>query len=142
MAAAGHLPGFTLELRQLPFPARELPENPDLVAKLKLALDTFDLEEVKRLMTRHPELHRAPLGYAKNGPLTYAVEWPRRVPRITERLAILNWMLENGSDVHQGGDGPLMRAALGDMGIPMMELLVAHGADANARSVCRSVPAV
>ena len=22
------------------------------------------------------------------------------------------WMTENGSDVHQGGDGPLMRAAL------------------------------
>jgi hypothetical protein len=22
------------------------------------------------------------------------------------------WMIEQGSDVHQGGDGPLMRAAL------------------------------
>ena len=42
------------------------------------------------------------------------------------------WMIENGSDVHQGGDGPLMRAALDDMRIPMMELLVAHGADVNA----------
>jgi ankyrin repeat protein len=42
------------------------------------------------------------------------------------------WMIENGSDVHQGGDGPLMRAALADMRIPMMELLVAHGADVNA----------
>ena len=41
-------------------------------------------------------------------------------------------MIENGSDVHQGGDGPLMRAALADMRIPMMELLVAHGADVNA----------
>jgi ankyrin repeat protein len=41
------------------------------------------------------------------------------------------WMLEHGSDVHQGGDGPLMRAALGDR-IPMMELLVSHGADVNA----------
>jgi beta-lactamase regulating signal transducer with metallopeptidase domain/ankyrin repeat protein len=113
-------------------PARELPENPELVGKLKRALDAFDLEEVKRLMTRHPELHRAPLGYGNNGPLTYAVEWPRRVLRTPERLAILRWMLENGSDVHQGGDGPLMRAALGDTGIPLMELLVAHGADVNA----------
>ena len=43
------------------------------------------------------------------------------------------WMIDNGSDVHQGGDGPLMRAALADMRIPMMELLVAHGADVNAR---------
>ena len=42
-------------------------------------------------------------------------------------------MIENGSDVHQGGDGPLMRAALNDSRIPMMELLVSHGADVNAR---------
>jgi ankyrin repeat protein len=42
------------------------------------------------------------------------------------------WMIENGSDVHQGGDGPLMRAALADTRIPMMELLVAHGANVNA----------
>ena len=41
-------------------------------------------------------------------------------------------MIENGSDVHQGGDGPLMRAALLGQRIPMMELLVAHGADVNA----------
>lgn len=42
------------------------------------------------------------------------------------------WMIENGSDVHQGGDGPLMRAALQGRRIPMMELLVAHGANVNA----------
>lgn len=42
------------------------------------------------------------------------------------------WMIENGSDVHQGGDGPLMRAALFGHRIPMMELLLAHGADLNA----------
>ncbi len=41
-------------------------------------------------------------------------------------------MIENGSDVHQGGDGPLMRAALRGERIPMLELLVAHGADVNA----------
>src|SRR5258707_245727 len=38
-----------------------------------------------------------------------------------------------GAGVHQGGDGPLMRAALDDMKLPMLELLVAHGADVNAR---------
>ncbi len=43
-------------------------------------------------------------------------------------------MIENGSDVHQGGDGPLMRAALRGERLPMMELLVAHGADVNRRS--------
>ncbi|HVT58264.1 MAG TPA: ankyrin repeat domain-containing protein [Thermoanaerobaculia bacterium] len=42
------------------------------------------------------------------------------------------WMIENGSDVHQGRDGPLMRAALVGHRIPMMELLVSHGADVNA----------
>ena len=41
-------------------------------------------------------------------------------------------MIENGSDVHQGGDGPLMRAALSSHRIPMMELLVSHGANVNA----------
>jgi ankyrin repeat protein len=41
-------------------------------------------------------------------------------------------MIENGSDVHQGGDGPLMRAALNGYRIPMIELLVSHGADVNA----------
>jgi ankyrin repeat protein len=41
-------------------------------------------------------------------------------------------MIQHGSDVHQGGDGPLMRAALSDERIPMMGLLVAHGADVNA----------
>jgi ankyrin repeat protein len=43
------------------------------------------------------------------------------------------WMIDNGSDVHQGGDGPLMRAALKGNRIPMMALLVAHGADVNAQ---------
>lgn len=42
------------------------------------------------------------------------------------------WMLQHGSDVHQGGDGPLMRAALNGYRIPMMELLVSHGSDVNA----------
>jgi ankyrin repeat protein len=43
------------------------------------------------------------------------------------------WMIENGSDVHQGGDGPLMGAALCASRMPMMELLVSMGADVNAR---------
>ena len=84
-------------------------------------------------MTRNPSLHRAPLGYGKDGPLTWVAEC--RVPRESPspaRLAMATWMLEHGSDVHQGGDGPLMRAALNAYRIPMMELLVSHGADVNA----------
>ena len=45
------------------------------------------------------------------------------------------WMIDNGSDVHQGGDGPLMRAALKGDRIPMMELLLRNGADVNAEWV-------
>jgi hypothetical protein len=41
-------------------------------------------------------------------------------------------MIAHGSDVHQGGDAPLMRAALNGARIPMLERLVAHGADVNA----------
>jgi ankyrin repeat protein len=43
------------------------------------------------------------------------------------------WMIDHGSDVHQGGDGPLMRAALVGHRLPMMELLVARGANVNAQ---------
>ena len=103
------------------------------IGQLKLAIDTNDLERVKSMMTRNPALHRAPLGYGKNGPLTWVAEcrvpWEAPGPA---RLAMAEWMIENGSDVHQGGDGPLMRAALFGHRIPMMELLVARGADVNA----------
>ncbi len=103
------------------------------IGQLKQAIDTNNVELVKTLLTRNPTLHRAPLGYAKNGPLTWVAEC--RVPwgpPSPERLEMARWMIESGSDVHQGGDGPLMRAALNGMRIPMMELLVSHGVDVNA----------
>ncbi len=103
------------------------------VMELKEAIDRNDLDRVKLLMTRNPALHRAPIGYSKNGPLTWVAEcrvpWESPTP---VRLAMAQWMIDNGSDVHQGGDGPLMRAALRDDRIPMMELLVRNGADVNA----------
>ncbi len=109
-------------------------ESLDEIGQLKQAIDGNDLEAVKSLMTRNPSLHRAPLGYGKDGPLTWVAEcrvpWEPPGPA---RLAIAQWMIDNGSDVHQGGDGPLMRAALNGSRIPMMELLVANGADVNAR---------
>ena len=103
------------------------------IGELKAAIDRNDFDQVRAMMTRNPALHGAPLGYGKNGPLTWVAECrvPWEAPSAT-RLAMARWMIENGSDVHQGGDGPLMRAALVGHRVPMMELLVAHGADVNA----------
>lgn len=101
--------------------------------QLKAAIDRNDLALVQSMMLRNRGLHRAPLGYAKDGPLTWVAEC--RVPRVPPdetRLAMAEWMIEAGSDVHQGGDAPLMRAALSSERIAMMELLVNHGADVNA----------
>ena len=39
------------------------------IGQLKQAIDTNDLKRVKTLMLGSPGLHRAPLGYNKNGPL-------------------------------------------------------------------------
>jgi ankyrin repeat protein len=103
------------------------------IGQLKQAIDTNDLAGVKTLMTRNRSLHRAPLGYGEDGPLTWVAEC--RIPWESPgpvRLAMASWMLEHGSDVHQGGDGPLSRAALNGYRIPMMELLVSRGADVNA----------
>jgi hypothetical protein len=118
-------------------------ESLQLAGQLKLAIDANDLAAVKRLMTRHPELHHAALGYGKAGPLTWVAEC--RIPRVPPseaRLAMARWMIENGSDVHQGGDMPLMRAALDDTRLPMTELLVAHGADVNGISCGETYPII
>jgi ankyrin repeat protein len=103
------------------------------IGQLKQAIDTNDIARMKTMMTRNPALHSAPLGYGKDGPLTWVAECrvPWKPPGPV-RLAIAEWMVTHGSDVHQGGDGPLMRAALNAYRIPMMELLVSHGADVNA----------
>src|ERR1044072_2226191 len=45
------------------------------VGQLKQAIDTNDIDRLKAMMTRSPALHRAPLGYGKDGPLTWVAEW-------------------------------------------------------------------
>jgi hypothetical protein len=109
-------------------------ESLEELRQLKEAIDGNDNERVQKMMTRNSALHRAPMGYGKDGPLTWVAECrvPWEPPSPT-RLAMAKWMIENGSDVHQGGDGPLMRAALNGYRVPMMELLVSYGADVNAR---------
>ena len=60
----------------------------DEIGQLKQAIDTNDLLRVQTLMTRNPALHGAPLGYGKDGPLTWVAEcrvpWE---PPSPERLA-------------------------------------------------------
>jgi ankyrin repeat protein len=48
------------------------------------------------------------------------------------RLDIAEWRINNGCDIHEGGDASLMRASLDGSRTLMMELLVRHGADVNA----------
>jgi hypothetical protein len=82
-------------------------ESFEEIGQLKQAIDTNDIVRVKTLMTRNPALHNAPLGYGKDGPLTWVAEcrvpWEAPSPL---RLAIAGWMLTHGSDVHQGGTDP------------------------------------
>jgi len=103
-----------------------------LAVELKRAVAGDDLARVVSLMTSHPDLHRAPIGYGGAGPLTWAAQSPAAPS--PARLDIVRWLLAHGADVHEYGDAPLMRAALNDARLPMVELLVAHGADVNARS--------
>jgi ankyrin repeat protein len=133
---AGSLSDAQLKVaRQYGFPSwpklKAHVESLQEAGQLKEAITANDLDRVRAMMTRNSVLHGAPIGYGKNGPLTWAAEC-RAAPPTVERLAMAQWMIENGSDVHQGGDGPLMRAALSDERIPMMELLVKYGANVNA----------
>ncbi len=107
--------------------------TPDEIAQLKRAIDTNNLARVQSLMTANPELHRAPLGYGQDGPLTWVAECrvPWEPPSPT-RLAMAQWMIDHGSDPNEGCGGPLGRAALYGDRVAMMDLLVRNGADVNA----------
>ena len=49
-------------------------ESFEEVGQLKHAIDTNDFARVQTMMTRNPALHRAPLGYGTDGPLTWVAE--------------------------------------------------------------------
>ena len=49
-------------------------ESLEEIGQLKQAIDTNNVERVKAMMTGNPALHRAPLGYGKDGPLTWVAE--------------------------------------------------------------------
>jgi ankyrin repeat protein len=103
-----------------------------LAGKLKQAIDRDDLDEVRALLSRHLELRTAPIGYGGDGPLTWAAECRGMEYPSEARLGIVEWLISSGSDVHEGGDAPLMRASLHGSRTSMMDLLVRFGADVNA----------
>ncbi len=103
-----------------------------LAENLKQAIDSDDFAEVRHLVSKHPELKHAPIGYGGDGPLTWAAECRGSREPSKARLHIAEWLINNGCDIHEGGDAPLMRASLHGSRTPMMELLVRHGADVNA----------
>ena len=49
-------------------------ESFEEIGQLKQAIDTNDMVRVKTMMTRNAALHSAPLGYGKDGPLTWVAE--------------------------------------------------------------------
>jgi len=103
------------------------------MGELQTAVDSDDADRARALLTADPALHLAPIGYGGNAALTRVAECRAPGgPPSPRRLALARWMIENGSDVHQGGDAPLARAALRGDRIPMMELLLACGAEVNA----------
>ena len=70
-------------------------ESFEEIGQLKQAIDTNDIARVKTMMTRNPALHSAPLGYGKDGPLTWVAEcrvpWESPSPA---RLAMAEWMID------------------------------------------------
>ncbi len=88
--------------------------------------------EVRLLLSKQPGLRAAPIGYGGAGPLTWAAECRGMVRPSSARLGIVEWLISSGSDVHEGGDAPLMRASLNGARTSMMETLVRYGADVNA----------
>jgi hypothetical protein len=59
------------------------------VGQLEQAIDTNDFDRVQTMLLRNPALHRAPLGYGKDGPLTWVAEC--RVPWEPPSAARLPW---------------------------------------------------
>lgn len=99
-------------------------------AKLKDAITQNDLPALQALFAAYPEPKKAPIGRG-GGPLTWAAECRGMDTPSQARLDLVRWLIDDGADVHEGGDTPLMRAGLFGRRIPMMELLVERGANVN-----------
>jgi hypothetical protein len=68
-------------------------ESFEEVGRLKQAIDGNDLARVQAMMTRNPALHRAPLGYGEDGPLTWSA-------LNADRIAMMELLVAHGADVN------------------------------------------
>lgn len=100
----------------------------EAAGQVRQAIASGDLERVKTLMTANPHLHRGPRGDGRQTPLGWVTDC--RAATSAKRLAIAQWLIDHGSDIHQNGDGPLACSSHAKC-VLMMELLVANGADVN-----------
>ncbi len=118
--------------RQYGFPSwpklKHYVDSLEAAGQVKQAIAAGDLERVNALITANPHLHRGPRGDGKETPLAWVTDC--RAATSSNRLAIAQWLIDHGSDVHQNGDGPLACSSHAKC-IPMMELLVKNGADVN-----------
>ena len=95
--------------------------------ELLKAIDTGDLDAVKRMIEQEPSLLKTIIRPGTNrnySPVTEAA--------VECQLEILTFLIESGADVTENANYPLQRAALYDRCIPAMEILVQHGADVNS----------
>jgi hypothetical protein len=104
-------------------------ETLEAAGQLRHAIQTDDFDRVKALLTANTGLHRGPRDDGDDSPISWVTECRGPSPSST-RLAIAQWLIDHGSNVHQGGPGLLARSAHGKC-VPMMEVLVANGADVN-----------
>src|ERR1017187_77666 len=106
------------------------PIAPEAIEQLKQAIDANDAERVRVLMTADPALHRAPLGYGKDGPLTWVAEC--RVPWEPPGKA----RVAHGADVNAlwHGHYPIVFAPCESLDPEALLWLLRHGADPNPPS--------
>lgn len=104
-------------------------ETLEIAGQLRQAIQADEIDRVKAILTANPRLHRGLREDGDDGPLGWAVECRGSSPS-PARLAIAQWLIDHGSDLHRNGDGLLACSAHARL-IPMMDLLVANGANVN-----------
>lgn len=104
----------------------DTPYPEPLLAELRTAIDTGNLDTVKDLVAEEPDLLNAIIRPGRNRdyrPVTEAA--------VECQLEILSFLIASGANVTEDHHYPLFRAALYDRCVPALAMLVRHGADVN-----------